>query len=62
MVHFALEYGGKYEIKQRLPIVALLANKELADQVWELLWAAGLVPDYLAATMWLLTANCASKV
>ncbi|GJM06059.1 MAG: hypothetical protein DHS20C09_20550 [marine bacterium B5-7] len=60
-MHFALEYGGEYEIKQRLPIVGLLANKELADQVWEL-WAAGLIPDYLAAKMWLLIANCASKV
>jgi len=31
---------------------ALLANEELADQVWEL-WNAGLIPDELAAIAWI---------
>ena len=32
-------------------IEALLANEELADQVWEA-WDAGLIPDEVAAWAW----------
>lgn len=32
-------------------IEALLADEELADQVWEL-WNAGLIPDNLAEVAW----------
>ena len=35
----------------RLYVEALLADEELADQVWEL-WDAGLIPDDLAAWAW----------
>ena len=37
-------------------VEALLANEELADQVWDL-WGAGLIPQDLAATMWLVIVN-----
>jgi len=39
-----------------LYIEVLLANEDLADQVWEL-WNAGLVPDDLVAWAWWLMAS-----
>jgi len=36
-----------------LYIEALLANEDLADQVWEL-WNVGMIPDGLAAWAWLI--------
>ena len=38
-----------------LYVEALLADQELADQVWGL-WDAGLIPDELAAIAWGLVA------
>jgi hypothetical protein len=34
-------------------VEALLADEELADQVWEL-WNVGEIPDGLAAMVWLI--------
>ena len=36
-----------------LYIEALLVDKDLADQVWEL-WDAGSIPDHIAAWAWLI--------
>ena len=36
----------------RLYVEALLANEILADAVWEV-WNAGLIPDAVAAILWL---------
>jgi hypothetical protein len=36
---------------ERLYVEALLADLDLADQVWDL-WNAGLIPDDLAAIAW----------
>ena len=36
-------------------VEALLVNEELADQVWEV-WDAGLIPEELAESAWLLIA------
>ena len=35
----------------RLYVEALLADEDLADQVWEL-WDVGMIPDGLAAIAW----------
>lgn len=40
----------------RLYVEALLADKELADQVWEL-WNAGVISDELAALAWSVLAT-----
>lgn len=39
----------------RLYVEALLANSELADEVWEL-WNAGVIADDMAAIAWILLA------
>jgi len=39
----------------RLYVETLLADSELADQVWEL-WVVGMIPDGLAAMAWLILA------
>ena len=39
-----------------LYIEALLADEDLADQVWEL-WDAGIITDGLAAWAWLILAT-----
>ena len=39
----------------RLYVEALLADEDLADQVWEL-WNVGEIPDGLAAMAWLILA------
>ena len=39
----------------RLYVEALLADEDLADQVWEL-WNVGMIPDGLAAMAWLILA------
>ena len=38
-------------------IEALLADEELADQVWEL-WDVGMVSDDLAMLAWCILAQC----
>ena len=40
----------------RLYVDALLADEDLADQVWEL-WDAGVITDGLAATAWHILAT-----
>ena len=37
----------------RLYVEALLADTDLADAIWEV-WNAGLIPDSMAAVLWLL--------
>ena len=37
----------------RLYVEAILADADLADQVWEL-WNVGMIPDGLAAMTWLI--------
>ena len=41
-------------------IEALLVDEELVDQVWQA-WDAGLIPDNLAAMLWLLLSLRRSK-
>ena len=40
----------------RLYVEALLADPEVADQVWEV-WAVGMIPDELAAWAWCILAK-----
>ena len=40
----------------RLYVEALLADPDLADQVWEL-WNAGVITDDLAAQLWVTLAS-----
>ena len=40
----------------RLYVEALLADEDLADQVWEL-WNDGLIPDDVAAGAWCILAT-----
>lgn len=42
-----------------LYIEALLVDKDLPDQVWEL-WGAGEITDDLATTAWSILALCAA--
>ena len=43
-----------------LYVEALLADSELADQVWEL-WDVGMIPDGMAAMAWLILAAPESR-
>ena len=41
-------------------IEALLADEDLADQVWEL-WAVGIIPDDLAVWAWGILAGISNR-
>jgi hypothetical protein len=55
-----LLFSDKQAMLTEIYIEALLVDKELADQVWEL-WDAELIPDDLAAQAWCILADALQR-